>query len=257
VTPVVPQDWRGQHYRRYEELAATPPLVLSVLLIPVLVIPLAVRHLTGAQRDALEATDYTIWVVFAADYVTRLCLAQRRGAFVRHNLADLLLVALPMLRPLRAARLLRLARFGRLAKLLRVVGRHSERSLHARAVGYIAVIAGATSLLAALVVANLEQDQPGATIHGFGDGIWWAFTTVSTVGYGDRYPVTPGGRAVAAALMVVGVSLFGTITASVATYFVRHVRQQPDDVTTRDLADRLDRLEELVREALAERGGGP
>lgn len=94
---------------------------------------------------------------------------------------------------------------------------------------------------------------PGANIHDFGGAVWWAFSTVTTVGYGDRFPVTTAGRAVAGLLMVTGVRLFGVITAAVAAWFVRPVQpetvqpapvQAGPDVAA--MAARMDRLETLI-----------
>ena len=93
-----------------------------------------------------------------------------------------------------------------------------------------------------------RHGRRASSIHGCGDSLWWAFTTVSTVGYGDSYPVTTAGRLVAAALMTVGVSLFGVVTASLATYFLRNVRQTDQDTTENELAARLDRVERLLEQ---------
>ncbi len=249
------RSWSGPRYDRWENRTQRPLLVLSVLLIPVLVIP-EVRTISPRTRSLLDAVDYCVWAAFVVDYGTRLFIAQSRRSFVRHNVPDLLLVVLPMLRPLRAARLLRLLRLGRLAVLLRVIAR--QRSVQTRALAYVVTAAAGSALLAAVAMDDLERNSPTATIHSFGDSIWWAFTTVSTVGYGDRYPVTTGGRFVAAALMVVGVSLFGVITASIATYFVRNVRQTEEDTTGNEMAARLVRverlLEQLSEQQLAARG---
>lgn len=144
-------DSQGDGYRRWQRSADLPLLILSVLLIPVLVIPFADKHLPGAWRDTDDALDYLIWGVFVVDYLARLALARRRLAFVRHNVPDLLLVALPMLRPLRAARLLRMLRMTRVAAVFRVVTRHQQRSLQATVASYVATVAGAATLLAALV----------------------------------------------------------------------------------------------------------
>jgi voltage-gated potassium channel len=67
----------------------------------------------------------------------------------------------------------------------------------------------------------LEREVDGSNIKNFGDGLWWATTTVTTVGYGDRFPVTTEGRFLAALLMITGISLIGVITASVASWFVK------------------------------------
>jgi len=246
---VVSEEWRGVRYDEWERRTAGPLLVLSLCLLPILVVPMIVHNLDPDLEQLLGVTDYLIWAAFAVDYLVRLRLARQRATFVRRNLPDLVLVVVPFLRPLRAARLLRFARLG---TVLRVVVRRGERTLAARALAYVGAVAAASVLLATVAENEVERDAPNATIHGIGDSLWWAFSTVSTVGYGDRYPVTPAGRVVAAALMVVGVSLFGVITASLATFFVRHVRQQPQDVTGAELAQRLARVE-LLLEQLVER----
>ena len=66
-----------------------------------------------------------------------------------------------------------------------------------------------------------ERSVEGSNIKNFGDGLWWAVTTVTTVGYGDRYPTTTEGRFLAVLLMIMGISLVGVITASVAAWFVK------------------------------------
>jgi len=73
--------------------------------------------------------------------------------------------------------------------------------------------------------------RPDASITTFGDSLWWTVTTISTVGYGDRYPVTVEGRIVAAVLMVAGIALLGVVTASIASWFVDTVRATGRDVT--------------------------
>jgi voltage-gated potassium channel len=65
-----------------------------------------------------------------------------------------------------------------------------------------------------------ERSAPGGNIHNFGQGLWWAVVTVTTIGYGDHYPVTAFGQGVAVILMMVGISLIGVLTATVASYFV-------------------------------------
>ncbi len=67
---------------------------------------------------------------------------------------------------------------------------------------------------------SFENGARGSTIHNYGDALWWAIVTVTTVGYGDKYPVTAGGRGVAVVLMLVGIGLIGVLTATVASYFV-------------------------------------
>jgi len=96
-------------------------------------------------------------------------------------------------------------------------------------------------------VLDAERDAPDASITTFGDALWWTITTISTVGYGDRYPVTVQGRVVAGALMVAGIALLGVVTASIASWFVESVRAN-DRETERveaQLAEVLVELKEL------------
>jgi voltage-gated potassium channel len=92
------------------------------------------------------------------------------------------------------------------------------------------------------LVLSFEVDAHGSNIHGFADALWWAITTVTTVGYGDRFPVTAGGRGVAVVLMLVAIGLIGVLTATVASYFV----EQQAGEGMADLNERLDRMEAML-----------
>ena len=84
-----------------------------------------------------------------------------------------------------------------------------------------------------------ERGDPDANITTFGDALWWAMTTVTTVGYGDRFPVTTSGRFVAAGLMLAGIALLGIVTASLATWLIHRIRQVEEEseaATRRDVA---------------------
>jgi voltage-gated potassium channel len=75
-------------------------------------------------------------------------------------------------------------------------------------------------IFSAIGILGVEKDAPGSNIRTAEDALWWSYVTITTVGYGDRYPVTSEGRLIAAALMTVGVGLFGMFTAYVASWFV-------------------------------------
>jgi voltage-gated potassium channel len=96
----------------------------------------------------------------------------------------------------------------------------------------------------ALAVLDVEQSAPDAKIVTFGDALWWAMTTITTVGYGDMYPVTPIGRMVAAALMMSGIAVLGVVTASIASWLVQRVEDTAE--TTADA------MEEPIRGEVAD-----
>jgi hypothetical protein len=89
------------------------------------------------------------------------------------------------------------------------------------------VIASTVLLAGASVELEAERDAPGANITSFGDAMWWALTTVTTVGYGDRYPVTPEGRVVGGVLMVVGIATVGAVTAAIASQLINPAPAAP------------------------------
>lgn len=84
--------------------------------------------------------------------------------------------------------------------------------------------------VASLAVLDAERDAPNASITTFGDALWWTMTTISTVGYGDRFPVTLEGRLVAGTLMVAGIALLGVVTATIASWFVQTLQRVEERV---------------------------
>ena len=238
----------GAAYERFCDTVDGPLLVLAVLWLPVLIIPIAAKP-SPALADALDALDYFVWAVFVVEYLVKFALAPNRVRFVRTHLVDLLIVAVPFLRPLRIARLLRLLRLIRVATVLIQVLRRAKAILTHKGLNFVLlavlIIVGACSALEYVFEAN----HPGSNIHDFGDALWWSVVTVTTVGYGDRYPVTAAGRGVAVVLMLVGIGLVGVVTASVASYFV----EQGQDESNQEVQERLERIEVLLGQLLTER----
>src|SRR5580704_6199825 len=159
----------GEAYDRYVQFSQVPVTALAFLMIPVLLIPL-VRPVHGAVAVSFDAADYVIWALFAADYCARFTLTPDRPRFVRTHLFD------------RA-----------------VIGR---RGLH-----YVVGLVIAIMFVAAGLEVAFEAHAKGSTIHSYGGALWWAVVTVTSVGYGDQYPVTVAGRAVAVVLMITGIAL--------------------------------------------------
>lgn len=209
---------------RWAGIADTPLLVLSLTYIGVLLTPYLV-HLDRSESHALDGVDWSIWAIFGLDYAFRLWAAHSRWQFVRTHKLDLVVVLLPFLRPLRAFRALRLVRILSLAGLTQ--GR-AMRSTHVRVSLYAALTSVTAILAAAIGISWAESRTQGANIRGIGDGLWWAATTITTVGYGDHYPVTTAGRIIAVALMVTGIAMLGVVTASIAAWFVDRLQKVAD-----------------------------
>jgi voltage-gated potassium channel len=181
----------------------------------------------------LLANDST-WSIFAVDYVANLWLAADRSSWFVRNLHELLVVALPFFRPLRLLRLV---------TLLSVLHRTLGDTLRGRVVTYVVGSAAMLVFVGALAVLDVEQSAPDAKIVTFGPCAVLAITTITTLGYGDMYPVTPLGRMVAAALMMSGIAVLGVVTASIASWLVQRVE---------DTAEAAAEAEEPVRAEMAE-----
>ena len=225
-------------YDRFSAAVDGPLTVLAVLWVPVLVVPL-VTKVSPATSATLDTTDYAVWAVFAIEYLIKLYLSPKRWKFVTRHLVDLLVIAVPVLRPLRLLRLLRLLRIARAALILSSALKRARELLTHNGLHYVLLSVLAIIGLCSAMELAFEQHAPGATIHTFGDALWWSIVTVTTVGYGDKYPVSAGGRGVAVVLMMTGIGLVGVLSATVASYFVGQRAEQ--DMT--DLHQRLDRIE--------------
>ena len=233
---------------RFERVIELPLLVLALVMVPLLVVPLVVNLPAGIDA-AFLAADWFIWAAFAFEYLVRLALTDNRWRFMRRQWADLLIVILPFLRPLRilrSARALRLLRVTRLVAVLSAAGHLGRRLLVRHKLHYAVLVTGAAVVGAAALVFAVEHGGEGS-IHTFGDALWWAVTTVTTVGYGDTIPVTPAGRGIAAFLMVFGIGLLGVLTANVAAFFIEKEQADPISEKLDEVLRRLDQLERLQR----------
>lgn len=234
----VPPMRPSEPYERWSRRTDGPLLVLALAFLAVFLAPMYDPTLPAGLETSLRVASGLLWLLFAVDYAVRLRLAPDRGKHVRTHIPDLLAVALPLLRPLRVLRLI-----GILGSATRRAGRHAQ----ARVTGALISVIVLIMVTAAGLVLDAERGAKGANISTPGDALWWAMTTVSTVGYGDRFPVTTQGRVAASALMLTGIALVGIVTASVAAWFVKTFARQDDDAASlREIADRLQRLEALV-----------
>ncbi|TDW15695.1 potassium channel family protein [Kribbella kalugense] len=197
----------------YERRTSWLLSVAAVLFLVVFAWPILQPDLPAGLVRACSIANVAIWIVFGADYFVRLALAPSKPRFIRNHILDVVVLALPLLRPLRALRAATaLARLGRAAITLR-----------GQTIAYVVSAVGLLGFVAAVAVLDAERGNPNANIKTFGDAAWWAATTITTVGYGDHVPTTAEGKWVGVGLMVGGIALAGTITAALASWFVEHI----------------------------------
>jgi voltage-gated potassium channel Kch len=209
-----------------------------------------IADLTGPARAVATTVVVVTWAMFIVDYLVRLFMADRRGAWFRHNLPALAFALVPVLR------LVRLLRF-----VTRLPGLRSTEGDRLRT-DIMVYGAGAAIILiyiCSLAVLEFERHAPDATITTFGIAIWWACVTVTTTGFGDYTPVTDGGRLVGVGLMFGGVALAGIITATLASLVVELATRGNDDrepATRAQVRELMARIDALSRDRDDESGGG-
>ncbi|WP_030477781.1 potassium channel family protein [Lentzea albidocapillata] len=202
----------------------------------------------GAMHFVLEIVLWLVWAVFAADFATRMTLAQNKLKFLRTHIFDLAAVVLPMVRQLRVLRLI---------TVITLLNKKFEHKIRQRVSIYVAGVTVIVVFCASLAVLDAERHAENASITTFGDALWWTMTTMSTVGYGDRYPVTGEGRLVAGLLMVGGIALLGVITGTIASWLVEKLRgvEEAELETAQELRNLRAEIAELRKE-LGTRSGG-
>jgi voltage-gated potassium channel len=174
--------------------------------------PAFVANVTAANQQILDVIQWVSWLAFAFDLSFNLLQVSDKLRYLRSHPLEVLAVALPFLRPLR---LLRFVSFSTL--VFEKVNLGKSVSISFRVIS----IALFLTYLAGIEITLAERGNPEATIQSVGDGLWWAITTLTTVGYGDIYPTTTQGRLIAVGLMISGICVLGVISATVAAWFVR------------------------------------
>jgi voltage-gated potassium channel len=175
-------------------------------------VPAFLPDISSSTQAQIEIIQWVCWLAFALDLVAGVISADSKKQYLYRHPLEIASVFLPFLRPLR---LMRVISFGSLAIQKIAIGRQFAITVK------VAITAVFVAYISAVQITISERNVDGSNIKSFEDGIWWAVTTVTTVGYGDRFPTTTEGRLLAVLLMLVGISLVGVITASVASWFVK------------------------------------
>jgi voltage-gated potassium channel len=227
--------------RRFE------PVLIAAAILTVPAVALDFEELDSPAREIAAGLNWTIWLIFVTEVVVGLALTYDRKRWLKSHPLDLAIVILsPPIVPaaLQSTRALRLLR------LLRLVwaGAIFKRVLAPEGLGWTAAIVVLVTLGAGAAFGLIEPHRSEW------DGIWWAVTTVTTVGYGDISPTTDAGRVIGIILMTTGIGFVALLTASVAQRFIRqrqHLDELADDLAA--VRERLDRIEHHLA-VIAERG---
>ncbi|MCH0542048.1 potassium channel family protein [Streptomyces sp. MUM 203J] len=226
---------------RWEERTQRPLFALALAFGIAYAVPIVAPDADPWVRSLCTAVEWVVWGAFAVDYIVRLVVSPARWEFVRGHWLDLLSVLLPLLQPLRLLRLV---------STLMLVGRRARMASQIRLTTYVAGAVTGLLMFGSLAVLQVERDAPDGNIKTLGDAVWWSFTTMTTVGYGDHSPTTGLGRLLAVGLMLSGIALLGVVTANIAAWFIS--RFERDDAEERHQTALLEALTLEVRELRAE-----
>ncbi|WKE64753.1 ion transporter [Gallaecimonas kandeliae] len=228
-------------------LAPTPielaMMVLSLLAVAVVLV-LQFAPLADDERQLLIIIDTAICVIFLSRFFIGLLRAREKWPYLRTHWIDLV-SSVPMVDILRYGRLFQVIRVLRILRManqvLRQLLRESANTVLATMLVILVVVVGGSSI--AILLA--EGSQPGSNIKTAQDALWWALVTISTVGYGDYYPVTTAGRIISAVVIVSGVSLFGGVSGLMASRLLKD--REEEELQARSLQHQVLSLEEQIK----------
>lgn len=230
------------------------PMALLGIAWLVIAIIIGTTDVTGKAPTVLVAVLFALWVILLAEYLVRLVVSPDRRGYLRRRWVEPATVMVP---PFQGWHLVGIEKTSLLARegVLRVQAVLKHHSLFR-----VLIAATGTLFVGAWLVLLFEEKAKGSNIHSYPDALWWAIVTVTTVGYGDRYPTTQGGRAVAVVLMLVGIGLIGVLTATVASVFVKEhtdANRQEYQRGHADLGQRLSVISERLGDVERRLGASP
>jgi voltage-gated potassium channel len=209
--------------RRAERLGVLEvvTLIFSVYVLVALLIQATVR-LSPETAEVLDWIDLLVCTVFLTDFFVRFHRAPSKAQFMKWGWIDFV-SSIPMLNLFRVGRVVRIVRVFRILRAFRSMKNLVTFFLQQRKfTSFAAVAATAFCVMIFSVIAVLNfEDSPESNIKNAGDAFWWAFVTMTTVGYGDKYPLSAEGRIAACILMTAGAGLFATLTGLIASMFLQ------------------------------------
>jgi voltage-gated potassium channel len=214
IAGAMPSGGRHDLVDRIEQVTKFPMALLGVVWLVIAIIVLT-DEVNGSASTVLVASLFVLWVVMLAEYMVRLVVTPDSLGYLKRRWVEPATVVMPLLQSWHVVGIEKVTLLVREGQL------RVEAILKHHSLFRVLLAAAGTLVIGSWLVLLFEKHARGSNIHNFPDALWWAIVTVTTVGYGDRYPVTEGGRVVAAVLMLVGIGLIGVLTATVASVFIK------------------------------------
>jgi voltage-gated potassium channel len=227
-----------------ERVMKYPMFLLGIAWL-VIAFVVATTDVTSSVSIPLVSSLFALWAIVLAEYLLRLVITPDRRGYLRRRWVEPATVLVP---PLQGCHLVGIEK---MTLLVREGQLRVEAVLRHHSLFRVLIAAMATLFVGAWLVMLFEQHAKGSNIHSYPDALWWSIVTVTTVGYGDRFPTTEGGRIVAVVLMLLGISLIGVLTATIASLFVKEHTDANKEVYQKGHADLGQQLS-VISERLAD-----
>lgn len=242
---------KDEFAQKLERKIETPMIVLAIMIIPIVLIELEILSTNAQIVSIATMIDDIIWFAFLFEYMMIVSLYNDKIGYTKRSWPNLLILLLspPLIAPqgfasIRILRALRVFRSLRILIALKrgikpILGVFEKNSLH-----YVTIITVFLIIASSIAFSWLEQ-------RDLSYGLWWAITTVTTVGYGDTYPVTNMGRIFAAFIMIIGIGFVSLLTANITSYFVeKDLENEKSDETDPNqlILERIEDLSEKIDE---------
>ena len=217
-----------------------PLLIVAIGSLPLLLLEIVSHRLTNGDKTFLLIVNLTVFLAYAVDYVVELLVTPEKGRYMRSEWSSLVIVvaqlfailpAMSFLGFLRGARALRV-----ISSITRIVGismasrSQGREILKKRSTSFAFGLTGFTFITSAVGFTLAEDVGKDGRVHSFFDTLWWSATTLTTVGYGDIYPITAPGRIIALFTMIVGVSTLAIVTARIAQFLLTANKEDLQDL---------------------------
>lgn len=232
--------------RRVEAILEWPMVFLVLLLIPLMAIP-AIYTLSPIWEKIFFWTDIVIWAALYFELFIKLLVSKNYLNTFKKNWFLVIILLLPAFRIFRLVRLVRMLRVIRLLRLQSLVGRLKRNTqILIHNLEYVLVIFLSTILIASFFMWQVEQSANGA-IQSFEDALWWSVITITTIGYGDVVPTTSAGKIIGAIFAIIGVLIFMTMTAKIASIFIRNKIEVSQEKLLKRLIEQVEKSKNKER----------
>jgi len=224
-------------------------ITMSVLAL--LAVSLAIIDISQGLNQWQVICDNLILLIFIFDYFIRLGIAENKRTFFKENILDFIAIipfnsAFKVFRIFKLFKLMRLAKLARLAKLIKLisyifrVGHKFRTFINTNGFKYVVFITVSFIIMGGIAIHFAEN-------LSFADGIWWAFVTATTVGYGDISPHTLAGRIIAVILMITGIGMVGSLTSTITSFFMNHSAETADTYADRELSNVIEEIKDVKK----------